>query len=601
MKKIFFLLFFFCTSSFLWAQKFTASASKTTVGVGEQFQISFSLNANGDNFVPPSLSDFDVYSGPNESSSMQFINGSVSQSVSLSYILAPKKEGKFSIGAASIVVNGTKISSNSITITVVKGNPQAQNQSSNQQGGNPQQASAPDKDMSQNLFAKTIVNKTKVYLGEQITVTQKIYTRLNLKGFQNVNFPTYDGFWSQDLISKSQIQLATERINGVSYNVAELRKTFIFPQRTGTITIDPMSVDCIVRQQSSQPQSIFEQFFGGGYQDKVYTVKSNPIKIDVMPLPDKNKPDDFSGAVGIFSMKASINKNKVKANDAIDLTLTLSGSGNIKLMDALKINFPQDIESYDPKVNDNISVTSTGVSGSKTYDYLLIPRHEGDFKINKINFTYFDPTKKQYITIPAPEFDLSVAKGDNTPSTMVVNNVEKEDVKLIGSDIRFLKNNFSDEKISENYFFGSVPFVAGMISPILLFFLFLFFRKKHEKDNSDATLVKSKKATKMAKRRLALAEKHIKNNNKEGFYDEVLKALNGYMSDKLSIPVADLSKEKIIEKLKSRNVTEETIKKLMQVVDNCEYVRYAPTAVSSDLNTVFSDTVHLITQLEDEM
>ncbi|HVA98786.1 MAG TPA: BatD family protein, partial [Bacteroidia bacterium] len=599
MKKIIFILLFLFTSPILWAQKLTASASKTTVGVGEQFQISFSLNTNGSNFTPPSLSNFNVYSGPNESSSMQFINGTVSQSISYSYILAARAEGKFTIGAASISVNGNQISSNPITITVVKGNPPAQNQNQNQsqnQAGDEQQASAPTKDIAQNLFAKTIVNKTKVYLGEQITVTQKIYTRLNLKGFQNVNFPTYDGFWSQDYVSKSQIQLTTEHYNGALYHVAEIRKTFIFPQRTGTLTIEPMSVDCIVRERTSQPQSIFDQFFGGGYQDKVYTVKSNPITITVTALPSKNQPADFSGAVGIFSMKASINKNKVKANDAIDLTVTLSGGGNIKLMDPLKINFPPDIESYDPKVNDNVSVTSTGVSGSKTYDYLLIPRHEGDFKINNISFSYFDPNQKKYITIPAPEFDISVAKGDNTPSATVMSNVDKEDVKMIGNDIRFLKINFSDMTKTGNYFFGSALFITGMTLPICAFFLFLFFRKKYVEDNNDLVLVKSKKATKMAKRRLSLAEKHIKGNNKEAFYDEVLKALNGYMSDKLSIPVSDLSKEKMTEKLKLKKVTDETIKKIVQLIDNCEYVRYAPAAVSSDLKTVFTETVKLITQ-----
>lgn len=603
MKKLICILTFLITlvNSSL-AQKLTAQASKTKVAVGENFQISFSINSNGNGFKAPPLNDFDVYSGPNQSTSMSFINGSMSQSITFSYVIAAKKEGKYTIGAASMNAAGTTVQSNPLTIEVVKGNATAQNQG-NTNAPSQNSASANSENIGDNLFVKTSVSKTKAYLGEQITVTHKVYTRYQLRGFQDIKFPDYRGFWSQEAPGTQQIQVVNENIDGVNYQVGELKRTYVFAQRSGKLEIEPMDIECVVRKQSNKrPRDVFEQFFGGGYEDAVYAVKSKPVQIEILPLPETNKPADFSGAVGNYSFKAQLSKDKIKANDAINLTITLTGKGNIKLVDPLKINFPEDFETYDAKIKENISANGGGVSGSKTFDYLIIPRHGGDYKIDQINFSYFDPEKKQYVTLPSPEFNIQVEKGKDEDATAnVFNPRSKEDVKILGNDIRYIKTNNIELKPKNNYFFGSGLFYTGIATPFLAFIGFLFVRKKSIENNKDIVSVKSRKATKMAKKRLLLAEKHLKENNKEQFYIEIFKALYGYTSDKLNIPVAELNKEHISEKLKNGNVTDATIKELIAIVDSCEYARYAPSAVSGDLSNIYNTTVELITKIESEL
>jgi hypothetical protein len=591
-------MFFVLLANTAFAQKFTAQTSKQRVAVGEQFQISFSLNSSGNNFQAPSLTNFDVYSGPNQSTSMSFVNGSMTQSISLSYIIAAKKEGKFSIGPAVVNVNGTNIQSNSIAIEVVKG-------AANQQQGNAatQAPSAPTENVSENLFVKTTVDKTKAYQGEQITVTQKVYTRYQLRGFQDIKFPDYTGFWAQDIPGNQQIQLTNEVIDGVTYQVGELKRTYIFAQRSGKLEIEPMKVECAIRKQSNKrPRDIFEQFFGGGYEDAVVSVKSKPISIEIKALPEANKPVGFSGAVGNYSFKAQLSKESVKANDALNLTVTLSGSGNIKLASPSEMHFPEDFETYDPKIKENISTGAKGVNGSKTFDYLIIPRHEGDYKINQLNFSYFNPEKKEYVTLPSPEFNIHVEKGnaDESASSMV-NPKSKEDVKVLGNDIRYIKTNDFKLQAKNNYFFGSALFYTGLISPLLAFIGFIIVRRKQLEQNKDVVAVKSRKASKMAKKRLSIAEQHLKSNNKEQFYIEILKALHGYLGDKLNINIADLNKEHISKILKTKNSTDSTIQQLTSTIDNCEYARYAPSAVLGNLNDIYNGTVELIMKIEDEI
>ncbi len=603
MKKIVCILVFIVSlTNAASAQKLTAQASKTKVVVGEQFQLSFSLNSSGSNFKAPPLNDFDVYSGPNQSTSMSYVNGSMSQSITLSYVVAAKKEGKINIGPASVNVNGAIIQSNAFTIEVAKGAANAQNQgSANQAVQNP---SAPTtENLSDNLFVKTIVSKTKAFLGEQITVTHKVYTRYQLRGFQDIKFPDYTGFWAQDVPNNPQIQVVNENIDGVSYQVGELKRTYLFAQRSGKLEIEPMNIECVVRKQSNRsPRDIFEQFFGGGFEDATYSVKSKAVAIEILPLPEANKPADFSGAVGNYSFKAQISKDKIKANDAINLTITLTGKGNIKLVDPLKINFPEDFETYDPKTKENITSGANGVSGSKIFDYLIIPRHEGDYKIDPIHFSYFDPEKKQYITLSSPEFNILVGKGkESEEPTNVFNPRSKEDVKVLGKDIRYIKTNNIHLEPKGNYFFGSPLFYLGLISPFFAFIGFVFLRRKNTEQNKDAIAVKSRKATKMAKKRLSLAEQYLKSNNKEQFYMEIFKSLYGYISDKLNILAADLSKEHISNTLKAKNVNEATIQQLIETLDNCEYARYAPSAVSGDLNSIYTKTVELITKIEHEI
>lgn len=592
MARLIYIIFFTLLTCSSIAQKFVASASKTKVAVGEQFEVTFTFTGSGSSFRPPSFADFNVYFGPSQSSSVQIINGNMSQSIGFSYVMAGKREGKFTIGPASIISNGNKIESNSLTIEVIKGASSAQGQ-----GGDAGGISA--KDIENNLFVKTNLSSKKVYLGEQITVTHKIYTRLNLKGLQDVKFPEYNGFYSQDYSKQGQVTLESENIDGIIFNVAELKKVFLFPQRTGKIELEPIEVECIVREQASRrPQSVFDQLFGmGTYEDKLYKVKSKPLTIEVLPLPEKDKPENFSGAVGEFNFKAQIDKEKLKANEAANIKITVTGKGNLKLLESPSITFPEDIETYDPKIKEDIVVTSYGASGTKTFEYLIIPRHQGEYKIENINFNYFNPEKKSYITLPPVEFTLQVEKGEESAGSAVTSAI-KNDVKQLGDDIRYIKTSGVELKSKGEHFFDSGLFAAGICVPILSFIGFLVLRRKHIEANKDIAGVKSRQANKMARKRLVAAEKYLKKNEKENFYNELYVALYGYLSDRLNIPVADLSKENITANLSKRNVDEVTIANLNETLQNCEFAKYAPAAVSSNLQQVYNNTVNVITKLE---
>jgi hypothetical protein len=596
-----FVLLLFFTATTVFAQKFTAQVSKNKLAVGEVFQLTFTINSSGSNFKAPNFSDFDLFSGPNQSTSMQIINGSMSQSLSLTYILAPKKEGKFTIGPASIVVNGNKLESNSIPIEVKGTQPnQAGGSTSPQTQTNTSGQYASGK-TDDDLFVRTFVSKKSCYLGEQIVVTQKVYSRLNLRGFQNYKMPVFNGFWSQNEDNKNkQIALQTENMDGIQYYVAEFTKSYLFPQRAGQLTIEPMEVDCIVRQRSSrQPTNIFEQMMGGGYEDVLIKAKSKGITIDVKPLPEAGKPENFSGAVGSFNMKAEISKEKVKANESINLKLSISGKGNLKLTDAPKISFPDGFETFDPKLSENYSEGGS-LSGTKTYDFLLIPRRAGEFTIKDLGFSYFDPEKKTYIDVPAAEFHISVSPDPNGESSATVMSPSKTAVEEKENDIRYIKTGELRLKPKGDLFFSSWKHYSLCGLSLVAFAGFLVMRKNFEKRNSNIVAVKERKAAKLARKQLATAEKYKAQNNKDGFYQEVSIALNRYLSDKLNIPVSELSKENIQAQLQKRQVSNDTIGKLNDTLSDCEVARYAPSAVSADIHTVYNNTIQLIENIEDE-
>lgn len=603
-NKIFFLIllqFTLCKLG-LFAQtpSFIAQVSKNKVAVNEIFTVSFTLNGSGSNLVYPSFKGFDIYSGPNQSQSVSMVNGNVSQSTTLSLYILAKAEGRYTIGSASVMSGNQKLETKPIVIDVVKGNPQPQQQNQSQQPTGKEKNQYASELSNDDLFVRTFLSKTKCYLGEQITVTQKVYSRVDLRGFQNVKFPPYNGFWAQQENNNQQINLQQENVNGVNYYVADYNKVYLFPQRIGSITIDPVELDCIVRRQTKrQPRNIFEQFFGaGGYEDVAVKVKSKPVKVDVIDLPIINRPTEFTGAVGNFIFKGDISKNEVSANDAINLKLTISGSGNIKLVEPLKLNLPESFESYDPKISENIK-TLGGVSGSKTYDYLIIPREKGDFTLSNINFSYFDIIKKQYQTITLPDIKLKVLEGDGTSAQIISPN--KKEIKETENELRYIKTGDLNLKQQNDEFFFSLNHFLFLITPSLLFIIGLFFIKKHIKENSNIKLVKERKAAKLAKKQLSIAEKHLKLNNKDLFFNEILNALHNYIGDKFSMPIVDFSKEKISEMLASKNVTIETITQVIETLNTCEFAKYAPSSVTGDLNKVYLDTLELISQIEEQI
>ena len=592
-----FFLLYFCTSTF--SQKVTVQVSANKVQIGSPFQIVFTVNSQPSTYNAPNFRDFDVFSGPNQSSSMQFVNGSMSQSFSVSFLLAAKREGKFTIGPMVMVVAGQELSSNPVTIEAVKGAvSQGQQNSTPQQGGGNEREGV----SSDDVFIKTVLSKTKCYVGEQITVTQKIYSRLDLRGFQKIEFPPYNGFWSQQPEGNPNVQLQIENVGGINYYVGEFSKTYLFPQRTGMITIEPTKVECVVRKQSNRPKSLFEQFFGGGgYEDVVVKAVSKPVSVNVMDVPELGKPANFSGAVGSLNYKVEASKQNLKANDVLNLKITISGRGNLKLLEAPKLNLPESFESYEPKISENIS-SSGGINGFKTFNYLVIPREPGEFTVNGLDFSYFDLDKKKYVTIPSPELKFTVAPGDgkNNAQAQVYDHLRQE-VKTQENDIRYIKKGNFELQRGNVEFFNSSTHIALMILPFILFAGALGYRSYYLKQNSDMVAVRGRKAASVAKKQLVNAERQMKQNNKEGFYTEVINSLNIYLGNKFNIPVADLSKDTITKELQTRNIKPETQVKLFETINQCEFAKYAPGAVSGDLQSVYKSTVELISDIESEL
>lgn len=602
-KKL--LLFLLFISSWVIAQtpSFIAQVSKNKVAVAEVFQVAFTLNGSGNNLVYPNFNDFDIYSGPNQSQSMSMVNGNISQSTTISLFIAAKKEGKFTIGAATVISGNQKLETKPIVIEVVKANTAPSNSNQNNQ---PSQNQVKEKNQysseisNDDLFVRTYLSKTKCFLGEQLTLTQKVYSRVDLRGFQNVKFPPYNGFWAQQENNNQQINLTQENVNGVIYNVADYSKVYLFSQRIGTITIDAVELDCIVRRATKrQPRNIFEQFFGaGGYEDVAVKVKSKPVKVDVIDLPTENKPQNFSGAVGDFGYKAEIDKNQVKANEAINLKITISGKGNIKLIEPLKLNLPESFETYEPKVLENIK-TLGGVTGNITYNYLIIPREKGEFVLDNLNFNYFDADKKQYISLPSPDIKLSVLEAE--PGSAQIITPSKNGIKEGENDIRYIKTGDLGLQKNDIEFFSSITHYLFLIIPTLIFCISLYLFKQHVKANRNIVAVKERKAAKLAKKQLVIAEKHILSNNKEAFFSEILNAINKYIGDKFTLSIADLSKDKISEMLLSRNISIETTKNIIETLNTCEYAKYAPSTVTGDLKKVYENTVELISQIENQI
>jgi hypothetical protein len=395
---------------------------------------------------------------------------------------------------------------------------------------------------------RATVSKNKVYQGEQLLVTYKVYTRLNIVDNALSKAPSFNGFWSEEVPNPTrQSELHSEVLDGIQYQVAEIKRTILIPQRSGTLTIDPLEMEVVTRVKSkSRNNNFFDQFFGGGYQDLKLSIASKQLKVEVIPLPEKGKPEQFNGAVGQLNIEASIKNNELKTDEGCNLTYTITGKGNLKLLEAFKLKLPADIETYDPKITDKINVSVDGVKGSRTFDYLLIPRYAGNYTVPALPFSYFDPQKGQYVTLPGPDFLLKVAKGAGGDGMSVSRGTEKEDVKLLGNDIRYIKTNMPVFARKQNALFSSDFFWVLLIIPAICYLLFLIWFRKYKKDYADELGTKKRKANSMAQKQLKLANDFLQKNEYNAFFDEVFKAIYGYIASKLSLSPSELNKEKII-------------------------------------------------------
>ncbi len=565
------------------AQTVYAQVSSKQVQAGVPFEYAIVISVNANNYSPPSFKDFEVVSGPNQSTSVQYVNGAITHQMVISWGLVARKEGRYTIGPAAVSAGGQRYETSGITVEVVKG---AQAQGSAQSNGNNL--------TGQELFIKTSFSKNKMYLGEQITIVQKVYSRHQIIGYQKSNPPAYDGFFAQAQESPTRGQLIMENVDGVNYYTHEIFRTVVTANKTGKITINPIELVPIIRKQSTaKPRTIFEQFFGGSsFEDLPVTVKSRSHMVEVMPLPESGKPSGFKGAVGNFSSRIELSRTSLKANEAFNLKWTISGKGNLKLLTAPDLNLPETFETYEPRVTENVN--------SKTFDYLIIPRHEGEYKVNELDFSFFNLDTKKYVTVPGGEFVISVLPPDPGSSGAQVYS-PKNQVKETENDIRYIKKGDFVLHASRGEFFNSALHIVLMIGPVLALLGGIYIRRAHIRSNSNLALVRERKAGSVARKQLQNAERLQARAKKDEFYAEVLAALNRYISHKLNIPVAELSRDKIVAELTTRQVSGELANKLVSTLETAEFARYAPGAVSTDLTAVYNDTVELVSKLEQQL
>jgi len=588
--------------------QFTMSGPEV-ISTGEQFRLSFSINDKGSDLQLPDLSDFNILMGPStsQSSSFQIINGKTSQSVSYSYIyiLSAKKEGKFKIQPASINVDGEKYQSNSLTIQVVKGQSNSSSQSqgnrSSGNGYNQQQQQTVSSHLSKDdLFVKTHLSRSSAFKGQQIIATVKIYVAPNvpISNFSDVKVPSYEGFWTQDINIPNQVNFTREVYNKKIYQVGILKKTILFPQQTGKLKVDPFEITCDIKQRVAGQGGIFDDFFNN-YRTVSAKAKSDPVYLSVKDLP--SPPSGFCGGVGNMDFFVTIDNDKVKANEAITLKIKISGTGNLKLINAPKIDFPADFEVYDPKSTDSQVATEEGQTGSKLFEYLIIPRHAGDYVIKPFSFSSFNPVTGKYKTESSKEFKIQVDPGNEEQNQTVTSAYSKEDVRFIGKDIRYLKQN--QYKISQKdcFFYGTLNFWMYYILTVVIFLIIVIIYRKKIKENANVQLVKTKKANKVARKRLKTSKEYLKQNNSEEFYKAVLTAVMGYLSDKLNIPLADLNRDKAIDTLKDKNVKQETIDELIKILDTCEFAQYAPSSTKKTIADIYSKAAQLMGQFEKQI
>ncbi len=576
----------------------TASAPKV-VAVGEQFRLSFTVNENADNLVPPDLSDFYILMGPSTSysQSTQIINGKMTRTVTYTYtyVLEATKEGVFQIDPATIKVKNKTYTSNPLEIEVVKG--EALPDPGGEEGATGEAVPAAGEN---DLFLRIHVNKSTVYRGEHLIATVKIYSRVNLSGFENATFPSFNGFLRQDIETPALRSLERENVNGVIYGTGVLQRFILFPQVTGELVVDPMELECLIQKRVQQSNRGFFDNFFDSYQNVKHTIKSPPVTITVKELPE-NAPESFSGSVGQLAMNVTVDKNQLKENEAMNLSIRFSGNGNIQLIEAPHVDFPPDFDLYDPKISSSVNHSQKGTSGSKTFEFLSIPRHAGSYRIPPVEFTYFDPVENQYKSLRSDEFNILVSKGDESESSTVISGFSKEDLRFIGSDIRFIKNEKFKLRRRDSTFFGSLPFYLFYLIAILVFSLLVILRRNHIKRNADQDLVRNRKARKIARKRLKRASSFLKEGLLNEFYEELLKALWGYLSDKLGIPVSDLSKENAQGALEKNQITPEMIDAFFEIIDRCEFARFAPSEEIAETETVYEKASKVMSQFEQKL
>ena len=583
--NIFLLLFILVSNG--WAQQFTASVDKTKVPLNQHFTLSYKIDGAGNSFSPPNLSAFQVLSGPNQSSSMTMVNGKVSQSITLSYKLKSRtnKLGKVSIGPASIQSASKQLKSNAVTIEFVKAS---------------QQNTAEQNDISaqldKNIHLVLSVSKSELFVGEQMVASYKLYFNTDINGItDHVKNPSFNSFWTQDFELKEN-DVKQVNYKGQAYYMVELKKVLLTPQKAGELKIESMGIELQARVRSARRNF---SFFGS-FRNVRHKVYSRSKKINVKPLPSKNKPVNFNGAVGAFSLESSLSKTEAEANEAISLKITVKGKGNLKLFDTPQLNIPPDIETYEPKITEKITASSSGNNGSKVFEYVLIPRYAGEYKIPSIRFSYFDLDKKSYIPLSSPDYLLKIsgeAKRQDAGQQQIGYS-NKDDVTLLGEDVLFIKTSSATFKVIDQYYFKSVLFYSLVLVPLLGLIIALFLMRKYSSMHQDLALMNRRKASMRSKKRLSVAKLHLDKQETAAFYEALSKAIWSYFSEKMNIPYSEISRDKIEDLLIEKEIKLSLRQTLSSILEQCEIARFAAVSSQSDLSEIYENTANLLTKID---
>lgn len=570
------------------------------VNVGQQFNVSWTINSGGGEFTEPSFTNFYKLMGPQTSysSSTQIINGKISRETTYTYVyyLQALKEGKFVIPPATFTFKNKTYKSDSLRIEVVGGNTTRQNV----QPAGSNSTNEKVEENNDDVFVNLILDKKEVFMGEHIVATVKIYSRVDISGINEIKFPGFEGFLKTDLSTPQLTSLKRESVNGKIYGTGVVQQFLLYPQIPGEINIDPVQISVLIQQKTGQSDPFFGDFFST-FTTVPKAVFSKALKVKVNPLPGI-KPSDFSGIVGKAALNATLNKDSVNVNDAVNLKLVISGSGNLKLANAPVMKLPADLEVYDPKVTDDLKNGMSGTTGQKIFEYLLIPRHYGDFTIPPVSYSYFNLSTRQYENLKTPELHFYARKGnDQNAGITVYGGVSKEDVKYLGKDIRFIKSDPGLLKKSGNIFSSKRSFYSIYAFALILFLVILFVRREHIRRNADLSSVRNRKAGKVAGKRLKEAEKCLKEKQPDKFYEEILKAIWGYLSDKLNIPVSELTRNSAVNSLTEKGIPEADITSLSSILDTCEYARFAPSSSAAEAEIIYEVASRFIRLVENSI
>jgi len=564
----------------------------------ERFRLVFTAtDLAHESFSPPSISGFLVLAGPTTSTMnrMEYINGrrTQSRSVSYTYILEAGEPGKYTIGEASILSDNVTYRTKPVTIEVIAGT--AAPDSPAREENITTEANITDKD----VFLRLSINKRRVVKGEPLTATLKLYTRVNVAGAEDIRFPTFNGFWSQEVYAPQQIEWQRENVDGEIYQAATLRSYVLLPQQTGDIRIDPSEIVCVIQVRNTRRgQSLLDEFFDS-YQTVRKRVIAPALTVRVNDLP-AGAPASFTGAVGKFNLRAELGKDSVSAHDALSLFVTISGEGNINLLETPRVQFPPDFEVYDAKVMDNSRSTGGTFSGSKTFEYPVIPRSHGDFTIDPVTFSYYDIEAGVYRTISSRPLELKVSRGSQTPAQGMpyTPGTHRRAVESLGQDIRFIHTSVQPWRVKGRYFTGSVYYFVLILSIFAMAGVAYVVLDKRRMHRNDIVKVRHSRANKVARNRLKTAGTLLKQEQFEDYYEELQRALWGYIADKLALSQAECSRERVVDMLGSRNVDKSLVNDYTGLIESCEFARYAPDPGQLEKEGIFDMAVVAISKME---